>query len=471
MKITAAAGLGNVDRGDWRSRQHQTEGGRRRKLWRRRSLYRHSAGRSPQTRIRSAGVVRRWQRPYQNAASVARAAKVAIVFVNTNETEGKDRPNLALPDHQDELIAAVASANPNTIVVLDTGGPVLMPWIGKVRGIVQAWYPGQEDGNAIAAILYGDVNPSGKLPLTFPRTATEIPTSTQEQWPGVNGDSLYSEKLDVGYRWYDAHNVEPLFPFGYGLSYTTFKLSHLSVSRKRVNCRPALLAKMVGVAGGRQTGKRAGAEVVQVYVEQPAKNGEPPRQLRAFTKTVLQPGQNRHVMLTLDQRSFSIYDPAAHAWKSPAGTYGILVGTSSRDLPLHSSITVSGAGEFMNSGPNRRAEFPGLLPANHASQAGSAQYCGSVTAACSVGPISSSSVSRFTCRREGNIAAHTPVTIIAPTPPMTTAGTAPHHCAVTPLSKLPNSLLAPTKSEFTALTRPRTPAAWQAAAWTNAPSR
>ena len=280
------------------------------------------------------------------AAEISRAAKVAIVFVNTNETEGEDRPNLELPDGQDELISAVAGANPNTIVVLDTGGPVLMPWVGKVRGIVQAWYPGQEDGNAIAAILYGDVNPSGKLPLTFPRTASEIPTSTQEQWPGVNGNSLYSEKLDVGYRWYDAHKVEPLFPFGYGLSYTTFQLSHLSVSPQSIaaegNYPGANVRVELDIAN---TGHRAGAEVVQVYVEQPAANGEPPRQLRAFAKTALQPGQSRHVMMTLDPRSFSIYDPAARAWRSPAGTYRIMAGTSSRDLPLRGSITVSGGGD------------------------------------------------------------------------------------------------------------------------------
>ena len=135
------------------------------------------------------------------AAEVAKAAKVAIVFVNTDDSEGRDRPNLELPNHQDKLVEAVAAANPNTIVVLNTGGPVLMPWVDKISGLIEAWYPGQEDGTAIAAILYGDVNPSGKLPLTFPRTADEIPTSTAAQWPGVNGASTYSEKLDVGYRW------------------------------------------------------------------------------------------------------------------------------------------------------------------------------------------------------------------------------------------------------------------------------
>ena len=224
------------------------------------------------------------------AAEVAKTAKAAIVFVNTDDSEGRDRPNLELPNHQDELIEAVAAANPNTIVVLNTGGPVLMPWVDKVSGLIEAWYPGQEDGTAIAAILYGDVNPSGKLPLTFPRTADEIPTSTAAQWPGVNGNSTYSENLDVGYRWYDAHQVQPLFPFGYGLSYTTFKVSNLRVTPAKITGVDLTTNVQVDLRV-KNTGKREGAEVVQVYVEQPGRNGEPPRQLRAFTKVNLRAGR------------------------------------------------------------------------------------------------------------------------------------------------------------------------------------
>ena len=276
-------------------------------------------------------------------AKVAHAARIAIVFVSTIEGEGADRPNLELPGHQDQLIRTVAAANPNTIVVLNTGGTVLMPWINGVRGVIEAWYPGQEDGNAIAAILFGDVNPSGKLPLTFPRTASAIPTSTPQQWPGVNGRSVYSEKLDVGYRWYDATGTQPLFPFGYGLSYTTFHLSHLTVAPGRVTIGPGRPGQnIVATVKVANTGHRAGAEVVQAYVSQPAKNGEPPRQLRAFAKVFLHPGETKQVRLTLNERSFSIYDTAAGKWTSPAGTYRILVGTSSRDLPLHSDVTVVG---------------------------------------------------------------------------------------------------------------------------------
>jgi beta-glucosidase len=268
----------------------------------------------------------------KEAAKAARAAHTAIVFVSTAEGEGRDRPNLELPGDQNQLIAAVAAANPNTIVVLSTGGAVLMPWINQVRAVLEAWYPGQEDGNAIAAILFGDVDPAGKLPLTFPRTASEIPTSTCEQWPGINGKSVYSEKLEVGYRWYNATGIQPLFPFGYGLSYTTFRLSHLTVT----DAGPDVVAT-VDVTN---TGHRAGAEVVQAYVTQPAKNGEPPGQLRAFAKVTLNPGETKHVKLVLGSRSFSIYDTAAHKWISPGGTYRIMVGTSSNDLPLHSDIEV-----------------------------------------------------------------------------------------------------------------------------------
>ena len=214
-------------------------------------------------------------------------------------------------------------------------------WVDNIRGLIEAWYPGQEDGTAIAAILYGDVNPSGKLPLTFPRTADEIPTSTAAQWPGVNGNSTYSEKLDVGYRWYDAHHLQPLFPFGFGLSYTTFKLSDLRVTPAKITGMDSKTTVQVDLQV-KNTGKREGAELIQVYVKQPEKNGEPPRQLRAFTKVDLKAGQSQSVRLNLNRRSFSIYDTDRHAWKMPTGEYKILAGTSSRDLPLQRDVEVTG---------------------------------------------------------------------------------------------------------------------------------
>ena len=273
------------------------------------------------------------------AAAAAKAADVAIVFVQTEETEGKDRPDLEPPGNQDALVRAVASANKRTIVVLDTGGPVLMPWIDDVAGVIEAWYPGQEDGNAIAAILYGDYDPSAKLPLTFPRSATAIPTASQQQWPGIDGESKYTERLDVGYRWYDATHMAPLFPFGFGLSYTSFRLTHLVVTPASVRAGNGAEGDEVTVrVDVSNTGKRDGAEVVQVYVAQPARNGEPPHQLRAFARVELRSGETKPVSMRLDPHAFSIYDTAERKWLSPAGTYEVLVGTSSRDLPLSRKV-------------------------------------------------------------------------------------------------------------------------------------
>ena len=229
--------------------------------------------------------------------------------------------------------------------MLDTGGPVLMPWADQVAGIIEAWYPGQEDGNAIAAILYGDVNPSAKLPLTFPRNAAQIPTAKKDQWPGVDGHSLYSERLNVGYRWYDATNTQPLFPFGFGLSYTTFKFGHLAVEPAKLELRSGATAGKITVkVDVTNTGKRKGAEVVEVYVGQPPANGEPPHQLRAFAKVQLEPGETKQVALELDERSFSIFDVLQGRWIPQDGKYEILAGDSSRDLPLQSTITVEHAG-------------------------------------------------------------------------------------------------------------------------------
>ncbi len=275
------------------------------------------------------------------AAGVAAAADVAVVMVGDNESEGRDRPNLSLSGNQDQLVAAVAAANPHTIVVLKSGGPVLMPWLDNVPAILEAWYPGEEDGNAVAALLFGDVNPAGKLPVTFPRREGDVPANTPAQYPGVNGVATYSEGVFVGYRHYDAHGIEPLFPFGYGLSYTNFRLDHLKLS------------PVTGVSRGQvtvhvdvtNTGHRAGSEVVQVYVGHPADTPvpEPPHQLAGFAKVTLAPGQTRHVTLHLTPRSFAYWDTAAGRWAVPAGTYQVLIGTSSRDLPLSAPVRITHA--------------------------------------------------------------------------------------------------------------------------------
>ena len=269
------------------------------------------------------------------AAGVARSADVAIVMVGDHATEGKDH-TLTLEGNQDALIAAVAAANPHTVVVLKTGSAILMPWLDQVPALLEAWYPGEEDGNAVAAVLFGDVDPSGKLPITFPRRVEDAPAHTPEQWPGVDLQAHYSEGIFVGYRYYDAQKIEPLFPFGFGLSYTTFSYDHLKISPER--------AQLGGAPGGTvtvscdvtNTGSVAGAEVAQLYVGLPSSAAvpEPPQQLKGFKKVALDPGQTAHIEFTLDARAASHWNIATHGWTILPGTIRVMVGSSSRDIHL-----------------------------------------------------------------------------------------------------------------------------------------
>ncbi|MGH9600347.1 MAG: glycoside hydrolase family 3 C-terminal domain-containing protein [Terracidiphilus sp.] len=272
------------------------------------------------------------------AASLAASADVAIVMVGDKDSEGHDRPNLSLPGNQDALIEAVAAVNRHTVVVLKTGGPVLMPWLDKVPAVLEAWYPGEEDGNAVADLLFGKADPSGKLSVTFPRAEDDTPAHTPAQYPGVNGTAVYSEGLKVGYRWYDAEKIEPLFPFGFGLSYTSFSLSQLSVSPESTDGLVHVSLTM------KNTGSVAGADVAQVYVGDPATAGEPPHQLKGFAKVSLEPGASRRVSMTLGPSAFSVWDTAAKRWKVVTGRFEILAGDSSRDLPLHGSVEIRAAG-------------------------------------------------------------------------------------------------------------------------------
>jgi len=278
--------------------------------------------------------------PLQEAVDAASASDVAVVMVGDNESEGSDRPSLALTAGQDELIAAVAAANPRTVVVLKSGAPVLMPWIGQVPAILEAWYPGEEDGNAVAALLFGDVNPSGKLPITFPRQGSDVPANTPQQYPGVNGVAVYSEGVFMGYRHYDARGIEPLFPFGFGLSYTSFRLDHLKLSPP-TGVSHGDVTVQVDVTN---TGSRAGSEVVQIYVGRPVDSAvpQPPHQLAGFLKVTLRPGQTRHIAVHLGPRAFAHWDVATHGWVAPDGLYRIFAGTSSRDLPLSAPVRIAG---------------------------------------------------------------------------------------------------------------------------------
>jgi beta-glucosidase len=265
------------------------------------------------------------------AVALAQAADVAIVMVGDDETEGSDHA-LSLSGNQDQLVQAVAAANQRTAVVIKSGAPVLMPWVNSVPAILEAWYPGEEDGNAVAAVLFGDVNPSGKLPVTFPQAVGDLPANTPAQYPGVNGQETYSEGVLVGYRYFDAKNIQPLFPFGHGLSYTTFSYANLAIG-------PAGQSVDFDVTN---TGSVAGTEVAQIYIGMPAAGvPQPPKQLKGFQKLTLQPGRTGHVHLSLDQRAFSYWDTGTHTWQVAPGTYQIMAGSSSRDIRLQTQVTVN----------------------------------------------------------------------------------------------------------------------------------
>jgi beta-glucosidase len=207
-----------------------------------------------------------------------------------------------------------------------------MPWAGGVRGIIESWYPGQQYGNALAALLFGDANPSGKLPVTFPASLADVPARTTAQWPGQNNTVQYSEGLGVGYRWYDAQNIAPAFPFGFGLSYTSFGYANLAVGTPDGSGAVPVSFDVTN------TGSRAGSEVAQVYVGQPSSTGEPPRNLRGFAKVALAAGQTQRVTVTLDARSFQYW--SGSGWATAAGAFQVAVGASSRDLRLTGSVTL-----------------------------------------------------------------------------------------------------------------------------------
>jgi beta-glucosidase len=270
------------------------------------------------------------------AVAAARAADVAIVVaglshIRHQDDEGWDRTNLFLPFGQNELISQVVAANPRTIVVLVSGPAIeLGSWLEKVPAVLQAHYSGMEGGHALANILFGKVNPSGKLTVTYPKQLLDSPAHALDTYPGTNGTLFYKEGLLVGYRWFDAKKIEPLFPFGYGLSYTTFKYSNVKLT-------PGDGTNQLATAQFEleNTGKVAGAEVAQLYV-QPTRPSvlRPVRELKSFKKVFLKPGEKQTVTLPLDQRAFAFYDPAKSGWVAEAGDYQIQIGSSSRDLHL-----------------------------------------------------------------------------------------------------------------------------------------
>ena len=268
----------------------------------------------------------------RDAVAAARQADVAVVFAAELEGEGYDKLTLNLPADQDRLIEQVADANPRTIVVLHTSNPVAMPWLNKVAAVVESWYPGQEAGPSIASILLGDVNPSGKLPVTFPANESQGPATRWTEYPGDGYTANFSEGVFVGYRWYDANNQPPLFPFGHGLSYTTFKYDNATAA---ITAGSATVSIRVT-----NTGDRAGAEIVQLYLEFPPAALEPPQQLKGFEKVLLKPGEGRTITFEIDKAHLSAWNEATHAWTLYPGTYTAHVGSSSRDLRAKASFTI-----------------------------------------------------------------------------------------------------------------------------------
>jgi beta-glucosidase len=274
------------------------------------------------------------------AVNAAKTAQTAVVVVSDDtESEATDRPNLNLPSAQDELIEAVAAANPHTVVVVNAGAPIAMPWLNQVASVLDAWYPGQGSGTALASVLFGQTDPGGHLPVTFPASLSEVPASTTAQFPGNGTEVLYSEGIDVGYRWYDANNLAPMFPFGFGLSYTKFAYSGLRLSSTTVTGTQDVRVS----ATVTNIGNRTGSDVAQLYVGDPASTGEPPRQLEGFQRVNLAPGQSARVSFVITPQDTSWWSDNANGWTQTAGLYHVYVGDSSAlaNLPLRNAFQMT----------------------------------------------------------------------------------------------------------------------------------
>jgi beta-glucosidase len=276
-----------------------------------------------------------------SAASLAKSSRVAIVFVNQPMSEDRDAATLSLPDNQDALVEAVAAANPNTIVVLETGGPVSMPWIHKVKGVVEVWYPGIGGAQALANILFGEVNPSAKLPVTFAKDDAQLPhpvvpgIQPNSSIRGDNGkhppfDLNYTEGAEVGYKWFEAKNRQPLFPFGFGMSYTTYAYSGLTVDDAQRTVHFTV----------RNTGERAGTEIAEVYVALPAAAKESYKRLVAWQRVKLAPGESKDVTLTIDPLYVSVFNTDKDGWQLLPGEYKVMAGASSSDTELHGTLHI-----------------------------------------------------------------------------------------------------------------------------------
>ncbi len=268
----------------------------------------------------------------EDACELAKQSDVAIVVVGLTsewEREGLDRIDMELPGEQVKLIESIASANKNTIVIVNAGSPIHMAWLDKVPAVMQAWYLGQEAGNAIADIIFGNVNPSGKLPTTFPKRIQDNPAYIN--YPGENGKVYYGEGIFVGYRYYDKKDIEPLFPFGHGLSYTTFTYHDITIDKTEYNLHDDIQISIEI----ENTGHCFGKEVVQLYIRDVESSMiRPEKELKGFVKVALESGEKKTITFNLNHKSLSFYDPSKKEWVAEAGMYEILVGSSSHDIRL-----------------------------------------------------------------------------------------------------------------------------------------
>jgi len=274
-----------------------------------------------------------------SAVAAAKAADVAIVVVGTDaswETEGRDRKTITLPGHQDELVERVAAANKKTIVVVNAGCPMDLPWADKVAAVIYAWFPGQEFGNALADVLLGVVEPGGRLPVSIAKRVADYPAFSTT--PGANEELVYSEGVNVGYRGFDAAGIEPRFAFGHGLGYTTFKYESLALGSDGLADGEPLEIRVKL----KNTGSRPGKEVVQVYVADLAASVErPPRELKGFAVVRLAPGESIDLAMALEDRDLAYWDAHRHSWRMEPGRFEIQVGRSSRDIKLRRAFELA----------------------------------------------------------------------------------------------------------------------------------
>jgi beta-glucosidase len=305
----------------------------------------------PLTNLQPGSLLLQWKTPsgvqapgIAQAVAAARNAEVAVVYVRDFETEERDRVSLKLPQSADQLISAVSAANPRTVVVLATGGPVTMPWLGSVAAVLQTYFGGQEQGSALADVLWGDVTPQGKLTVTYPTSEQAVARGLVNPWDGIGDPNIvYSEGINVGYKGYDKAGIEPLFAFGHGLSYTSFQYGKLAVQAPDPHA--ARLEKVHVSFRISNVGGRTGTETAQVYLGLPSSTGEPPKRLVGYAQVTLEAGTSANVQVKIDPAApahpLSYYDMASHRWSIAPGTYQVYVGTSERDTPLRATFAVS----------------------------------------------------------------------------------------------------------------------------------